>query len=186
MDAADNCCWESTKRYVHATGLSCAFRQWRAKSHCRFVHGYALSFKFTFGCSTLDQNNWCVDFGSLKALKAWLEHTFDHKLLVARDDPNGMALWNLESQGLAQTCWVESVGIESFAKMAFCWAQEALFDDKGIKDRWVEKVEVWEHEANSAIYRRKHPSAIHLVTDEDESIETVDLNNSYRGSLSDD
>ena len=40
--------WQVTKTYGHDLGLSCCFRQWGASSHCRFLHGYALSFSFTF------------------------------------------------------------------------------------------------------------------------------------------
>ena len=29
----------STKTYGHDLGLSAAFRQWRAESHCRLIHG---------------------------------------------------------------------------------------------------------------------------------------------------
>ena len=34
----------SSKKYGHDRGLSTAFRQWRADSHCRFMHGYSLEF----------------------------------------------------------------------------------------------------------------------------------------------
>ena len=72
----------STKTYGHNIGLSACFRQPKAHSHCRFLHGYSLQFKFTFGCSELDNKNWAVDFGGLKPLKAWLEDMFDHKLCI--------------------------------------------------------------------------------------------------------
>ena len=52
---------------------SCAFRQPQATSHCRFVHGYRLVGKFWFGANELDENNWVVDFGSLKHLKNILQ-----------------------------------------------------------------------------------------------------------------
>ena len=52
---------------------SCAFRQPKAESHCRFVHGYRLIGKFWFGANKLDKNNWVVDFGDLKGLKKLLE-----------------------------------------------------------------------------------------------------------------
>ena len=39
----------SGKTYSHATGHSCAFRQWRADSHCNLIHGYALQFELKFG-----------------------------------------------------------------------------------------------------------------------------------------
>lgn len=70
----------SSKTYGHERGLSCAFRQPTATSHCNMIHGYALSFQFTFGCGALDENNWVVDFGGLKELKEWLEFSFDHTL----------------------------------------------------------------------------------------------------------
>ena len=78
----------STKRYGHNIGLSACFRQPHANhSHCRFLHGYSLAFKFTFGCKELDERNWVVDFGGLKPLKKWLEETFDHKVVLDRQDP---------------------------------------------------------------------------------------------------
>ena len=39
----------SKKKYGHERGLSAAFRQWSAESHCRFIHGYSLEFEFVFG-----------------------------------------------------------------------------------------------------------------------------------------
>ena len=60
----------STKTYGHEAGLSCAFRQPGAThSHCSLIHGYALSFSFTFAATELDDKNWAVDFGDLGALK---------------------------------------------------------------------------------------------------------------------
>ena len=68
----------STKTYGHNIGLSAVFRQPHADhSHCRFLHGYSLGFKFKFACNELDNKNWVVDFGGLKPLKKWLEDSFD-------------------------------------------------------------------------------------------------------------
>ena len=58
--------FESGKVYAHNTGHSCAFRQWKADSHCNLIHGYALQFELTFGSDKLDNRNWVVDFGGLK------------------------------------------------------------------------------------------------------------------------
>lgn len=65
--------YRSTKTFGHECGFSVAFRQWRAESHCRLLHGYALAFKFTFEAEELDVRNWVVDFGALKSLKGILE-----------------------------------------------------------------------------------------------------------------
>ncbi|MEB3025883.1 6-pyruvoyl trahydropterin synthase family protein [Parvimonas sp. M13] len=78
-----------TKTYGNEQGLSATFRQWRADSHCRFLHGYALGFEVTIACNddNLDARNWVYSFGGFKPFKAWLQDTFDHKTVVAEDDP---------------------------------------------------------------------------------------------------
>ena len=58
----------STKTYGHNIGLSVALDS--RHIHCKFPHGYSLQFKFTFGASELDERNWVVDFGGLKASKS--------------------------------------------------------------------------------------------------------------------
>jgi len=143
----------STKTYGHEIGLSACFRQWRADSHCRLLHGYALAVRVEFMASELDIRNWVVDFGSLKSYKGWLENTFDHKLLVAEDDPELETLMNLHRQGLAQVVMVEATGCEAFAKMIYEFT-EIWLKDYGYSPRVVvHSVEVREHGANSAIYR---------------------------------
>jgi 6-pyruvoyltetrahydropterin/6-carboxytetrahydropterin synthase len=78
----------STKTYGNDRGLSCCFRQWRSThSHCSTLHGYSIGIKLIFESETLDDRNWVMDFGGLKAFKEWSEHMFDHTLVVAQDDP---------------------------------------------------------------------------------------------------
>jgi 6-pyruvoyltetrahydropterin/6-carboxytetrahydropterin synthase len=134
---------------------SCAFRQWRAThSHCQYLHGYQLKAKFIFGGSALDEKNWVVDFGGLKELKAVLQKQFDHTLCVAADDP---ALNTFKQLHDSKVCDLrimpEGVGIEKTAEWCFKAADQLIKQQYG--DRcWVESVEVFEHEANSAIYKR--------------------------------
>src|SRR5882672_2561450 len=90
----------STKTYKNLGSTS--YRQWRADSHCRRIHGYSLSFHFEFGSNDLDVRNWVVDFGGLKPLKDLLEDWFDHTLLVAIDDPHREELINLGKIGVAK------------------------------------------------------------------------------------
>ena len=145
--------FESGKIYTHATGHSCAFRQWRADSHCNLIHGYALQFELTFGSESLDERNWVVDFGGLKALKAWLKEMFDHTYLVAKDDPELEVFKYLEDKELVDLRVVDSTGCERFSELVFMKAQEIV--EKNYGDRcWVESVTVREHESNSATCRR--------------------------------
>lgn len=132
---------------------SCAFRQWGADhSHCHFVHGYQLKAKFWFGCRELDNKNWAVDFGGLKELKAQLQDTFDHTLCVAANDPCLDLFKQLEQRDACKLRIFENgVGIERAAE--HCYSVASEFIKKQYGDRcWVDKVEVFEHENNSAIY----------------------------------
>ena len=143
----------STKRYGHNIGLSACFRQPNAHSHCKFLHGYSLAFKFTFGCNELDERNWVVDFGGLKTLKTMLENTFDHKIVLDQDDPHLKDFMDLEDKGLAELTILDGVGVEKFAEHAYEMATKVvnvLTDGRC----WVEEVECAEHGANSAIYRK--------------------------------
>lgn len=169
-DVHDAAFFEVTKTYGHDQGLSATFRQWRAKSHCRFLHGYALAVTLTFGCaaSELDENGWVMNFGALKPIKQWLQDTFDHKTLVAKDDPcleffrqmareeTGLSAdreWNIHPP-LIQLVEVERTGCEAFAKMIFEYVNAWLEDPEathGSKAKLL-SVEVREHGANGASY----------------------------------
>lgn len=144
--------FKSTKTYGHETGLSCCFRQHRAESHCRLLHGYALAIHFEFEADELDHRNWVVDFGGLKSLKGILEDNFDHKLIVATDDPMLDMLHGLQELGVAEIVEMPRVGCEAFAEMIFCVTEQWL-KDAGYGDRVrLNHVQVKEHGANSAIY----------------------------------
>jgi 6-pyruvoyltetrahydropterin/6-carboxytetrahydropterin synthase len=130
---------------------SCAFRQWRATdTHCQYVHGYQLKAKFWFE-GELDERNWVVHFGGLKELKYKLQNQFDHTLCVAADDPLIDIFQELHEAGGCKLRVMPAVGIEMTAKYCFTVANEFV---KNMTDGRckVAKVEVWEHDANSAIY----------------------------------
>jgi 6-pyruvoyltetrahydropterin/6-carboxytetrahydropterin synthase len=142
----------STKTYGHNIGLSAVFRQPHADhSHCRFLHGYSLQFKFTFGASELDNKNWAVDFGGLKPLKKWLEDTFDHKVVLDENDDKLHYFHVLEEAGLAQLTILDGVGAEKFAEHAWRFADELVKEMSGGRC-WCESAECAEHGSNSAIY----------------------------------
>lgn len=147
---------ESTKTYGAENGLSCAFRQWRADSHCRFLHGYSLAFRFVFGCETLDAKGWVVDFGGLKGLKEDLKETFDHKVAVAMDDPMASTFAAMHDMGVMRLkAFKNGVGCERFAEHAYWLARHHVQEMNRVegKDRlFVVSAECMEHAGNSAIY----------------------------------
>lgn len=134
------------------TGFSCAFRQWKAHSHCRFNHGYALTFKFIFESKDLDATNWVVDFGSLKSLKGTLEDTFDHKTVIAEDDPHLEYFKKGHELGVLDLVILPAGGCEKFAEFVY-EVTEIWLKDNGYTPRVnLVSVEVSEHGANSALY----------------------------------
>ena len=80
--------FQSTKVF---DGFSTVFRQWRATdSHCKYLHGYGVSFKLWFE-GELDYRNWVWDFGGMKRAKGnidgmspkdWMAYMFDHTTVV--------------------------------------------------------------------------------------------------------
>jgi 6-pyruvoyltetrahydropterin/6-carboxytetrahydropterin synthase len=158
----------STKTYGNDRGLSCCFRQWRAThSHCSLLHGYSIGIKLIFESDTLDSRNWVMDFGGLKLFKEWSEHMFDHTLVIAHDDPERETFEKLnemaggyDDQGIIDLRIVEGVGCEMFAKICYDKMAELLEEMKQNKhSRYpvnsnvrLVSAEVFEHDANSAIY----------------------------------
>ena len=167
----------STKTYGNDRGLSCCFRQWRSThSHCSLLHGYSIGIKLIFESETLDDRNWVMDFGGLKAFKEWSEYMFDHTLVIAEDDPHRamfekMAELGLQDQGgVCDIRIVEAVGCEKFSELAYKEMNQILKtyqrgeaytlpDGKSFECRYpvgqgvkLRSVEVFEHNANSAVY----------------------------------
>ena len=142
----------STKTYKQIGPV--AYRQWRADSHCRLVHGYALSFHFEFEADTLDARNWVVDFGSLKPLQALLEDWFDHTLLVAEDDPMKEHLLKLGELKLAKITMVEKTGCEGLADFLYNYINTVFLPSFGTGEAervWCCRVEVRETDSNMAM-----------------------------------
>lgn len=129
---------------------SAAFRQWRAThSHCQYVHGYDLTAKIYFEAKDLDERNWVQDFGAFKDFKSYLRKLFDHKLVVAADDPLLENFKALEAAGACELTVLEGgVGCEKFAKLVYDVAVKHFENDR-VR---VAHVELFEHGRNSACY----------------------------------
>lgn len=144
--------YQITKTYGHNLGLSACFRNHKTETHCKFLHGYALSFKLTFEADTLDDKGWVLGFGNLKPIKAFLEETFDHRCLVAYDDPALEAFRQGHKAGLIDMLIVPRIGCEAFAELVFNAMNSILYDAKAENNPRLVSVECREHEGNSAIY----------------------------------
>ena len=149
--------YQSTKLF---DGFSCCFRQWKAETtHCRFLHGYGISFRVTFE-GNLDHRNWVWDFGGMKRAKtliddmqpkAWMDHMFDHTVIVAKDDPKLETFQAMEVMGIIQLRVVEATGAEKFAEFIYHKLNKFVKEETNGRVK-VGQVEFMEHGKNSAIY----------------------------------
>ena len=141
-------------------GFSTVFRQWKATdTHCRFVHGYGISFKVYFE-GDLDERNWVWDFGGMKRAKtkidglspkAWMDYMFDHTLVVAEDDPELQAFRMMDTAGVAQVRVIEATGAEKFAKYIYHKLNDFVKTETEGRVK-VTKVKFAEHGKNAAYY----------------------------------
>lgn len=149
--------YTSTKEYHDA--FPCAYRQWRADSHCNLIHGYSFSMKFYFGTNDLDVRNWAADYGGLKELKKLLEEQFDHTLLVAEDDPEMETFKLLQERKLAKLTILPKLGCEGLADMLYKYVNGVYIPDmwgpSEAERLWCYRVEVRETQANMA-FREGH------------------------------
>jgi len=141
-------------------GFSTVFRQWRAEqTHCRFVHGYGISFKVYFE-GVLDDRNWVWDFGGMKRAttlidgkqpKAWMDHMFDHTMIIAEDDPWIEAFRQMDEAGVAQIRVIPATGAEKFSEYIFNKLNEFVKTETNHRVRVI-KVKFMEHGKNAAYY----------------------------------
>jgi 6-pyruvoyltetrahydropterin/6-carboxytetrahydropterin synthase len=141
-------------------GYSTCFRQWKAENtHCKYLHGYAVSFRVWFE-GDLDERNWVFDFGGMKrakykilgmAPKDFFTHLLDHTTIIAEDDPYLEEFRQMDTDGIIQLRILPATGCEKFAEFLYTTINDFLRKETDGRVRAV-KVEVYEHERNSASY----------------------------------
>lgn len=163
--------FQSTKLF---DGYSTVFRQWRAEgTHCKYLHGYAVSFRVWFE-GDLDERNWVWDFGGMKRSQtkitgvedahgravmplspneffSWL---LDHTTIVAADDPFLDEFKAMDLRGIIQLRILPAVGCERFAEYLYEQINQFLEIETDGRVSVV-KVEVFEHAKNSASFSRE-------------------------------
>jgi 6-pyruvoyltetrahydropterin/6-carboxytetrahydropterin synthase len=152
-----------TKKY---RDLPAAHRQPKHQGHCRFIHGHNWGFDITFTCDTLNECDFVIDCGGLQCIKQFLQDTFDHTLLLNKDDDDilkndDFIMW---LRSITKMVLVPSCGMEGLAEYVFKGvasmigdSQDMLYDrdprtgaKRGLK---VVSVTCWEDTKNSATYR---------------------------------
>jgi 6-pyruvoyltetrahydropterin/6-carboxytetrahydropterin synthase len=141
-------------------GYSCVFRQWKAEeTHCKFLHGYGVSFKVWFE-GELDERNWVWDFGGMKRAKGtidgmnpkvWMDYMFDHTTIISKDDPYLPVFKQMEADSVIQLRIIPATGAEQFAKYIY-EKLNAFVKEETYGRVKVVQVKFMENGKNSAIY----------------------------------
>lgn len=149
--------YTSTKEYHDE--FPCAYKQWKADTHCNLNHGYSFTLKFYFGANELDRRGWVLDYGGFKELKQILRDQFDHRTLIAADDPDLERYRELEREGILKLTVLPGMGCERIADMLYKFMNGVYIPDylgSGEAERvWCYRVEVRETQSNMA-WREGH------------------------------
>lgn len=156
---------KSTKSFKN---LPCAHGQWfdmtpdRQPGHCASVHGYDREVTFTFA-GEIDNYGWIFPFGDLKEVRKFLEHYFDHTLVLGADDPR---LANIppemcEPGQILGSLRVLPYGVSMEMSSLFVWeyVNPYIYNVTGGRV-YVEKVEMREHDKNSAMVEVDKDTAV--------------------------
>ena len=151
--------FQSTKVF---DGFSTVFRQWKAEdTHCRFIHGYGISFKVYFE-GELDHRNWVWDFGGMKrantkindmSAKEWMNYMFDHTTVIAEDDPHLPYFRTMDREGVIQLRVIPATGAEKFAEYIYNKLDKFVHKETDGRVK-VTKVKFMEHGKNAAYYTK--------------------------------
>ncbi len=109
---------------------------------CRHPHGHNGRARFELSSETLDARGMVTDFTDIKnAMKDWIDHEIDHKMLLRKDDP---AVEVFRKMGEPVYVLDDNPTAESMARLFFEKAKSFGFP--------VTRVTVWETETSSATY----------------------------------
>lgn len=134
--------------------LPAAHRQPNHDGHCRFVHGHDWGFDITVSADRFDENGFVIDVGKMKEVKKYLEHMFDHTLLINEADPFREQFELMHEDGLADVRIVLNCGMECLAELV-CDQVQALLNHTVTDGRTITVTSVTCHEdsKNSATYK---------------------------------
>ena len=109
---------------------------------CRHLHGHNGRVEIDVTSDTLDARGMVVDFSDIKRIiKAWIDETLDHRMLLCKDDP---MLPVLKERGELFYVMDENPTAENIAKLIFTHAQS-----QGLP---VNEVRLWETPSSFATY----------------------------------
>lgn len=110
---------------------------------CRHLHGHNGKVEIVLAGEELDERGMVVDFGDVKrAMKAWIDEHFDHRMLLNKEDP---LIPLLQEQGEPLYLMDGNPTAEGIARQLHSVAREFDFP--------VQEIRFWESPTSLAVYR---------------------------------
>lgn len=144
--------------------ISTCHRNWHAERNtnrdsrkCALIHGYSRYIEFAFQ-GDLDEFSWVYDFGDCGVIKQWLADNWDHKVLIAGNDPQLDEIVRMHDLNIIHATIIPTdergwgPGIEG----SCMWVYDVinpLIVEKTNGRVSINSVRIWEHEQNTAIYQ---------------------------------
>jgi 6-pyruvoyltetrahydropterin/6-carboxytetrahydropterin synthase len=101
----------------------------------------------------LDDCGFVVDFGRLRTIRDWLDHIFDHTVLIDEDDPEMHVFHAANERGIIRLITVPSASAEGLAKFICLKVQQILNKEHEERPVFVTAVTVYEDSKNEAVFR---------------------------------
>lgn len=109
---------------------------------CKYLHGHNGKLEIDIASKTLDDRGMVMDFSDVKKIvKAWIDNTIDHKMLLRYDDP---LLEYLKEKGEPIFVMQANPTAENIAKL--------IYDFMVSQGLPVQEVRLWETETSFATY----------------------------------
>lgn len=175
--------------------ISTAHRNYRARANpsrdsrkCAYIHGYTKTFTFVFGCSELDDYEWCVDYGTsssnpdkprtMTLIKQFIQDDLDHGVTTDSHDPMLLKLKEMHDLELIKLIVIpvengQSGSVEGMCRYLFN-RFDPLIREESNGRCWIQSVTVSEHHKNSSTYTREdNPSVSEQPQPNQETIDAM-------------
>lgn len=141
----------TTHRYAP---ISTGHRNWQESGKCAWTHGHGRIVEITFGASELDNRGTSVSNNDLGVIENWLKNEWDHRILIAHDDPllpEFNALHELGGINLNIMHSPYGPSVEQSSTYVFDKVDHII---KEITNNrcWVQLVQIWEHYNTAIMY----------------------------------
>lgn len=114
---------------------------------CAELHGHTYTAIITFGCNSLDEKGFVLDFGLIsEIMKGWIDKFWDHGTILHRDDPFLPSVMLYNKKVYTLPC---NPTAENMAKTLFDICRTAMPQGKNYH---IISVEVKETPTSSAVY----------------------------------